>query len=151
MFRVCPFRWAFVLLAFGPIGLVFGQTPMSPQAVWSGFDPRREPLEVEVMKQWSEHGARYTEFTFTGMTHEGSRVRVYAISSIPAGKTRLPAILHIHGRGQTVHPQWLRFWNSQGYAALTFNWGGVWPGRDRFTSSHCPTRPLEIGPARGPI
>ena len=75
----------------------------------------------------------FTEFTFTGMTHEGSRVRVYAISGVPEGKDHLPGILHIHGGGQTVNPQWLRFWNDRGYAALTFNWGGAWPNRDKFT------------------
>ena len=74
-----------------------------------------------------------TEFTFTGMTHEGSKVRVYAISGVPEGKEHLPGILHIHGGGQTVNPQWLRFWNDRGYAALTFNWGGAWPNRDKFT------------------
>ena len=67
------------------------------------------------------------------MTHEGSKVRVYALSGVPEGKTRLPGVLHVHGGGQTVNPQWLRFWNDRGYAALTFNWGGVWPGREKFT------------------
>jgi dienelactone hydrolase len=101
--------------------------------VWSEYDPRSEPLEIEVSKRWTEHGASYTELTFTGMTYEGSRVRVYAIASIPEGKKPLPGVLHIHGGGQTVNPQWLRFWNERGYAALTFNWGGAWPDRDKFT------------------
>lgn len=133
MFRLRPLWCVLVLLALSPIGLASAQPPTSPQAVWGSFDPRKEPLEVEVLKRWSEHGAHYTEFTFTGMTHEGSRVSVYALSSIPEGKTKRPAILHVHGGGQTVHPQWLRFWNDRGYAALTFNWGGIWPGRDKFT------------------
>ncbi len=85
------------------------------------------------MKTWTENSAIYREFTFTGMTHDGSKVRVYALSSVPEGKTKVPGILHIHGGGQTVNPQWLRFWNDRGYAALTFNWGGVWPQRDKFT------------------
>ena len=37
----------------------------APDAVWAGFDPRREPLEIETVKRWNEHGARYIEFTFT--------------------------------------------------------------------------------------
>jgi acetyl esterase/lipase len=96
------------------------KTPTTPEAVWADFDPRKEPLEVEVLKRWTEHGAAHTEFTFTGMTHEGSRVRVYALSGVPEGKEHLPGILHIHGGGQTVNPQWLRFWNDRGYATLTF-------------------------------
>jgi dipeptidyl aminopeptidase/acylaminoacyl peptidase len=68
------------------------------------------------------------------MTQQGLKVRVYAISSAPIGKKSLPGVLHIHGGGQTVSPGWLRFWNDRGYAALTFNWGGEWPGRDKFTN-----------------
>jgi dienelactone hydrolase len=108
--------------------------PATPEAVWAGFDPRSEPLEIKVMKRWTERGSVLTEFTFTGMTHEGSEVRVYALAGAPEGKNRLPGILHIHGGGQTVSPQWLRFWNDRGYAALTFNWGGAWPNRDKFTA-----------------
>ena len=109
------------------------QSPTTPEAVWADFDPSKEPLEIDVTKRWGEHGSNLTEFTFTGMTHEGSKVRVYALFSIPEGKDHLPGILHIHGGGQTVDPQWLRFWNDRGYAALTFNWGGAWPNRDKFT------------------
>ena len=124
------------------LGMLFGfvaqvlaedRSPTTPEAVWADFDPRKEPLEIEVTKRWAEHGSILTEFTFTGMTHEGSKVRVYALSGVPEGKGRLPGILHIHGGGQTVNPQWLRFWNDRGYAALTFNWGGAWPNRDKFT------------------
>jgi dienelactone hydrolase len=124
------------------LGMLFGfdaqvvaedKSPANPEAVWAEFDPREEPLEIEVTKRWAEHGSNLTEFTFTGMTHEGSKVRVYAIFSIPEGNDHLPGILHIHGGGQTVNPQWLRFWNDRGYSALTFNWGGAWPNRDKFT------------------
>jgi hypothetical protein len=36
----------------------------TPQKVWADFDPRREPLEIETLRQWSEGGARYHEFYF---------------------------------------------------------------------------------------
>jgi hypothetical protein len=37
----------------------------TPQKVWADFDPRREPLEIETLRQWSEGGARYHEFNQT--------------------------------------------------------------------------------------
>ena len=122
-----------MFLTFVAHALAENESPTTPEAVWAGFDPGKEPLEIDVTKRWAEHGSNLTECTFTGMTHEGSKVRVYAISGIPEGKDHLPAILHIHGGGQTVNPQWLRFWNDHGYAALTFNWGGAWPNREKFT------------------
>ena len=124
--------WLLLSCLIPAVASAFDDSPTTPDAVWAGFDPRSEPLEIEILKRWTEHGARYTEFTFTGMTHEGSKVRVYAISSAPEGTRNLPGVLHIHGGGQTVNPGWLRFWNERGYAAMTFNWGGKWPGRDKF-------------------
>ncbi len=107
--------------------------PSTPQEVWADFDPRSEPLEIEVLQRWTEHGANYTEFYFTGMTNRSEKVRVYAIYSAPVGGKNLPGILHIHGGGQTVNTDWLRTWNKRGYAALSFNWGGVWTNRPRVT------------------
>ena len=80
-------------------------------------------------------GARsvLTEFTFTGMTHEGSKVRVYALSSVPEGQGSLARHSAHPRRRADGQPEWLRFWNDRGYAALTFNWGGVWPNREKFT------------------
>src|SRR5205823_6662183 len=74
-----------------------------------------------------------TEFWFTGMTHGDTKVRVYALYAAPARGKKWPGVLHVHGGGQTVSPEWLRFWAGRGYAALTFNWGGQWPGRARYT------------------
>jgi dienelactone hydrolase len=122
-----------ILLTLVAQVLASEEPPTTPEAVWAGFDPSEEPLDIEVTKRWTEHGSIFTEFTFTGMTHEGSKVRVNALSGVPEGKDHLPGILHIHGGGQTVNPQWLGFWNDRGYAALTFNWGGDWPNRDKFT------------------
>ena len=35
----------------------FADSPTAPAAVWAGFDPRDEPLEIEILKHWSERGA----------------------------------------------------------------------------------------------
>lgn len=105
----------------------------TPQQVWAGFDPAAEPLEIEVTKTWREENIEFRELRFTGLTQGDSKVRVYAIYAAPAGGKQLPAVLHIHGGGQTVSPEWLRFWSRRGYAALTFDFCGKWPGREKFT------------------
>ncbi|HZL87325.1 MAG TPA: prolyl oligopeptidase family serine peptidase, partial [Pirellulaceae bacterium] len=105
----------------------------TPQQVWAGFDPRVEPLEIEVQKTWEEDGVVLRELTFTGMTSADSKVRVYAIYGAPKDGQHLPAVLHIHGGGQTAYAPWVKYWAQRGYASLTFNWGGKWPGRDKYT------------------
>lgn len=108
--------------------------PRTPAEVWKGFDPRAEPVEMEVLRRWEQDGAKFTEFYFTGMTApDGKKVRVYGIASAPTNATNLPGMLHIHGGGQTAYEPWLKFWNARGYAALTFNWGGHWENREKFT------------------
>lgn len=101
--------------------------------LWSDFNPRAEPLEIETLREWNEGPSRYREFYFTGMTHEGEKVRVYCIYATPSAPGKYPATLHIHGGGQTAYQPWVKFWSERGYAALTFNWGGVWPNREKYT------------------
>lgn len=105
----------------------------TPEDVWRDFDPRKDPLEVEVIRKSADKGVESTEFFFTAMSAEGKKVRVYAIYSVPQGKTKLPGILHIHGGGQTVGPLWNDFWTQRGYAALTFDWYGQHDDRKTFT------------------
>ena len=33
-----------------------GQAPRNFDEMWAGFDPRAEPLEIEVLKEWEEDG-----------------------------------------------------------------------------------------------
>jgi dienelactone hydrolase len=107
--------------------------PSGPQELWAGYDPRAEPLEMRTISQWSEHGAHYRELEFTAMRHGGAPVRVYAIYAAPEGEGKFPGVLHIHGGGQTAAPQWLQFWTSRGYAALTFDFTGRWGERQKYT------------------
>ncbi|BBH23543.1 hypothetical protein Back11_48880 [Paenibacillus baekrokdamisoli] len=97
---------------------------LTPEQVWKDYDPSREPLEVEVLKQWTEDGNGFKEMYFTGKTIGAEKVRIYAVYSAPLPGKQLPGILHVHGGGQTVNQDILRYWNERGYAALSFNWGG---------------------------
>lgn len=116
-------------------GLVAGEErPFdTPQAVWAGYDPRADPLQVETKRVWTEEGITWREFTFLGERVDGEPVRVYAMYAAPADAKGLPAVLHIHGGGQTVSPPWLKLFTKRGYAAMTFNWGGRWENRPEFT------------------
>lgn len=106
---------------------------LTPPQVWAGFDPGEEALDAVVLREWSEDGIRFREVYFNGREFAGEKTRIYAIYSAPLGGERLPGMLHVHGGGQTVSPAWLKFWNRRGYAALSFNWGGVWDKREKYT------------------
>ncbi|MCD9021624.1 alpha/beta hydrolase family protein [Cohnella silvisoli] len=97
---------------------------LSPLQVWEGYDPSAEPLEVELLKMWTEDGNCFKEMYFTGKTTGAEKTRIYAVYSAPEEGELLPGILHVHGGGQTANLDILRYWNDRGYAALSFNWGG---------------------------
>ena len=106
---------------------------MSPPEIWEGYDPRAEPLDEEVLKTWEQDGVSYKEVYFNGEKFDGKYVRIYGMYATPFGGENLPGLVHIHGGGQTVNESWLKELTGRGYAVVTFNWGGEWPGRQRYT------------------
>jgi dienelactone hydrolase len=105
--------------------------------LWAGIDPTAEPLDVQVVEQWSAEGIDYRRLYFTGEYWEGEPTRIYAIEGAPTGAQNLPGILHIHGGGQTANRDWVRFWAQRNYVGLSFDFCGDWraqmPDRQEFT------------------
>ncbi|NKB66006.1 MAG: prolyl oligopeptidase family serine peptidase [Candidatus Latescibacteria bacterium] len=102
------------------------------QSLWSDFDPHAGPLEEEILATYTKDGADYKEIYFSAFVN-GEKVRIYGIYAAPAQAGNYPALLHMHGGGQTVAPHWLKTWSGRGYAILSINCHGVWPERPRYT------------------
>ena len=121
MKKKCLFWIAVIGVLFSSIcaeGAESVQT-MSPPEIWAGYDPRSEPLDEEILRSWEEDGVSYKEVYFNGEQFDGKYVRIYDIYAAPTGGKNLPALLHIHGGGQTVNKNWLMELTGRGYAALT--------------------------------
>lgn len=108
--------------------------PQSVTELWTDFDPRREPLETEVIREFKENGAVIRHVRFLVANFNGKPARMTAIYGFPDGakdasgsaepKTKLPAVMHIHGGGQRAFLHEVKLLVSRGYAALSVNWGG---------------------------
>lgn len=105
----------------------------SPEALWQGFNPETEPLEIESLRVWEEGPGIYEKLRFTGETVGDAEVRVFAIQGAPKDAERCPGILHIHGGGQTASLAWVQFWVERGYACVSFDFCGELPPRTEFT------------------
>jgi len=105
-----------------------------PAELWRGYDPEAIPLDTQLLDQWEQDGIRLRSVFFTSEVYRGTPVRVYAIYGAPIGKTRLPAVLHIHGGGQTASLEHVLFWAKRGYAAASFDHMG--PMYDRAIYTH---------------
>jgi dienelactone hydrolase len=106
-----------------PFALMAAESPETVEDTWSLFDPRSEPLEIEVVRESVEEGIVLRHVRYVVGTFGGKKTRVAAFFAFAAGGERLPGIVQLHGGGQRARPESARFWASQGYAAVAVNWG----------------------------
>jgi dienelactone hydrolase len=125
--RFFPFAFVVVLAACSASHIRANPTavPQSVEELWADFDPRRDPLEVETIREWREDGGVFRHVRFLVGTFKDKPARMTAIYGFPehAGG-KVPAVMHIHGGGQRGSLSEVKFLVGRGYAALSVNWGG---------------------------
>ncbi len=104
--------------------LVNGRVPANLDELWADFDPRQEPLEVEVLKEWEQDGAVCRLVRFQVGVFKGAPAKVAAFYAFPQGGQKLPALLSIHGGGQSAGFDSVLKDTVRGYASMSINWGG---------------------------
>lgn len=109
--------------------------PQSVAELWADFDPRRDPIETEVIREWKENGAVLRHVRYFIGSFKGRPTHMAAVYGFPeAAKEKLPAVMHIHGGGQRGSVSEVKLLVARGYAALSVNWGGSGTGKAPFNS-----------------
>ena len=108
-------------------------TPQSVAELWADFDPRKDPLEAEVIREWKSDGIVFRSVRFLVGTFKGKPARMAAIYGFPENATLpLPALMQIHGGGgRASTTEGLIAMVNRGYAVLSVNWGGSRGGGQR--------------------
>ena len=121
---------------FGPQFVIGAEpVPQSVQELWADFDPRQDPLETEVIREWREDGGVFRHVRFLVGTFKGKPARMAAVFGFPDGaKAKLAAVMHIHGGGQRGSLSEVKLLVARGFAALSVNWGGSGDGKPPFNS-----------------
>lgn len=101
-----------------------GDVPKSVTELWKGYDARREPLEVKVVKEWRADGVTTRYVTFTVGTFKGAESRIAAYYSFPDAGGKHPAFVWSHGGGQRAERSRGIYFAKQGYATIDINWLG---------------------------
>ncbi len=113
------------VVAFGADSLPrLHAAPQRVEQLWAGYDPRSEPLEVRVVREWREDDLTLRYVIYSIGTLKGEPARMAAFYGFPTGEKKLPAVLHMHGGGQRAFLQVVKRYAKRGYAALSVNWGG---------------------------
>jgi hypothetical protein len=131
-FLLCiPFVTAFFLRPFGawalpetlPV-LKDRKAPQSHASMWSGFDPRAEPLEVETLKEWEEDGVVLKVLRYRIGVFKGKKAMMAAVYGYPKGAKGLPGLVQIHGGGQYADYRAPLTNARRGYASISISWAG---------------------------
>ncbi len=109
--------------------------PQSVAELWADFDPRKDPLEIEVIREWEEDGGTFRHVRYLIGVFKGRKAFMAAVYGFPQqAESRIPAVMHIHGGGQRGSVAEVKLLISRGYAALSVNWGGSGTGKPPFNT-----------------
>ncbi len=111
-----------------------GKAPQSYEEMWAGFDPCKEPLDIEVLKEWEEDGVVLRIVRYRIGIFKGEKAMMAGIYGFPrlrqgyggqaAGGSKLPGLLQIHGGGQYADYKAPLTNAKRGYATLSIAWAG---------------------------
>jgi len=108
--------------------LVEDQVPNNLEQMWGDFDPRAEPLEIEVLKEWEEDNVLLRIVRFRVGVFKGETAKLAAVYGFPKsaanGVQKLPGLVQIHGGGQYADHRACLANAKRGYATVSISWAG---------------------------
>ena len=101
-----------------------GKAPQTMEELWAGYDPRLEPLDIEVLKEWEEDDVVLRVVRYQIAIFKGQKAMMAGVYGFPKGGTNLPGLLQIHGGGQYADYKAPLTNAKRGYATLSIAWAG---------------------------
>lgn len=101
-----------------------GIAPQDFEETWAGFDPRAEPLDIEILSAWEEDGVVLKVLRYRIGVFKGRKAMMAAVYGYPKGAAHLPGLVQIHGGGQYAHYNACLTNARRGYATISISWGG---------------------------
>ena len=122
-----------VSVAIALVGSVLSMVTQAQDSAveyWNAYDATAAPLQVEVVKEWSDEAGsyqlvRYRLGTLHGTNKSASPViaAYYGYPVTASSDSPVPGIVHIHGGGQRANQGRVSDWVKLGYSAISINWG----------------------------
>ena len=115
-----------------------GKAPQTFEELWADFDPRKEPLDMEVLKEWEEDGVVIKVIRYRIGIFKGKKAMMAAVYGYPKGAKKLPGLVQIHGGGQYADANAVLTNAKRGYTTISISWAG------RISSSKYRVGPNEV-------
>jgi cephalosporin-C deacetylase-like acetyl esterase len=104
------------------------RAPQSFDEMWAGFDPRAEPLEIEMLKEWEEDDVVLRIVRFRIGVFKSQKATLAAVYGFPKSmfgrEAKLPGLVQIHGGGQYADHKACLLNAKRGYATVSIAWAG---------------------------
>lgn len=101
-----------------------GAAPRDFEELWAGFDPRAEPLDVEILKEWEADGVVLKVLRYRVGVFKGRKAMMAAVYGYPKGAAKIPGLVQIHGGGQYAQFEAVLTNARRGYATISIAWAG---------------------------
>ncbi len=129
VFAMATFFYSGGAMAFGAEMDTFhplkgGAPARNLHELWEGYNPQREPLDVEVTKEWNQDGVVLKVVRYRIGVFKGRVSMMAAIYGYPEYGRHLPGLVQIHGGGQSANVNAVLTNAERGYAFISINWGG---------------------------
>lgn len=100
------------------------KAPRTFEEMWAGYDPRKEPLDIEILKEWEEDGVVLRVLRYRIGFFKGQKAMMAAVYGFPKGGSKLPGLVQIHGGGQYADYKAPLTNAKRGYATISIAWAG---------------------------
>ena len=101
-----------------------GAAPQTLRQLWAGYDPRAEPLEIEILKEWEEDNVVLSVLRYRIGVFKGQKAMMAAVYGYPKGGSNLPGLVQIHGGGQYADHKACLANAKRRYATVSIAWAG---------------------------
>ena len=120
--NLCSFAQDVKNESFSP--LTNGKVPQTLEELWKDYDPRKEPLDIEIIKEWEEDGVVMQVLRYRIGIFKGKKAMMAAVYGYPKGAINLPGLVQIHGGGQYADYRAVLTNAKRGYATISIAWAG---------------------------
>jgi len=101
-----------------------GKAPQTFEELWAGFDPRKEPLDVEVLKEWEQDDVVLKVVRYRVGILKGKKAMMAAVYGYPKGAKKVTGLVQIHGGGGAGTEGPILANAKEGYATISIAWDG---------------------------
>ncbi|WP_442505805.1 dienelactone hydrolase family protein [Novipirellula sp. SH528] len=101
-----------------------GLGPQTYEELWASYDPRAEPLDVEILYEWEEGDVLLKVLRYRIGVFKGQKAMMAAVFGYPKGGAGLPGLVQIHGGGQYADYRAILTNARRGYATISIAWAG---------------------------